>query len=144
MIIEFTKEHPAGIPKGSVKKVDNKLGERMVSEGFAIESTQEAFNKKVEALQEADKQKAIELEKINAKYEKERVKSLTVKTKKDCGCGDKVKEEGEECEECRKKELSAMTKGEITALIEKLELPEEEYKSLNKDLLIDYLISKEK
>jgi len=115
MIIEFTKDHPVGIPKGSIKKVDNKLGERIISEGFAKESNEEAFEKIMSAAKEAEKKRIAELKENYTLEEKAKQdqEAAVIKTKdEDCGCGDKVKKEGEEeCEDCKKKAAAKKTIG---------------------------------
>jgi len=149
MIVEFIKNHPVGIPNGTIKELDEKFAQKMIDQGFAKESNQTELDNFRKSLQDATKTKlaniqAKQAEQIKAKKDQE---AASIKTKEeDCGCGDKVKKEDSgACEDCeRKKELSSLKKDEIIVLVEKLGLPEEEYNSLNKDPLIEYLISKEK
>jgi len=57
---------------------------------------------------------------------------------------DASKEEGGEDEGKKeyRKQLTAMKKDEVLQLAKEAELPEEEYNTLNKDKLVDYLVSK--
>jgi len=113
MIIEFTKDHPAGITKGTVKELDAKFSQKMIDEGFAKESNQTDLDNFRKSLQDATQAKLVELQTKEAETLKAKQEAATIKTKEeDCGCGDTPKEEGEEeCEECKKKAAAKKTIG---------------------------------
>jgi hypothetical protein len=87
-IIKFIKAHVAGIPKGAVKSVDDKHADKLIKNGYAEDSTEEA------------------LEKYNTKMAKLKKESLYADAKanannsnSDCeGC--EGEPEGKKCEEC--------------------------------------------
>jgi len=115
MIIEFIKHHPVGIQEGTIKELDAKFAQKMIDQGFANESNQTELDNFRKSLQDATKTKlaniqAQQAEQIKAKQDQE---AAVIKTKdEDCGCGDKVKKEGEEeCEDCKKKAAAKKTIG---------------------------------
>jgi ribosomal protein L9 len=103
MILEFIKDHPVGIPKGTIKNVQESFAQKLIDQGFAKESNQTALNKFRKSLQDSTKQKleVIQEKEVEAKKVIAEAEKTTVK--KDCGCDKKVKKEGEDCEECKKK-----------------------------------------
>ena len=109
MIIEFIKDHSAGIKKGTIKELDSKFSEKMISEGFAKESTIEALEEYRKGLGQQAKQKIAELQAKEAEKVKAKANSIGTK-KKDCGCEEKEGEKVGECEECKKKAAAAAQK----------------------------------
>ena len=74
---------------------------------------------------------------------KQEAEANQIKTKSGCGCGQK--HEGETiCPKCEKKkeELSSLKKSELQDLAKENNFPEEEWKSLNKEPLIEYIAPK--
>jgi hypothetical protein len=95
MVIEFIKSHPVGIAKGSIKEVDLIHGTRLISQGFAKESTQSKLDKVKQDVKAAE-------ESIKKEVQENLLKSIAkVESKEDC-CDDKEEHE-EECEDCRKR-----------------------------------------
>jgi len=43
MIVKFIKTHPLGIKEGTVKKLDEKISNRFIEEGYVIEGTEEEY-----------------------------------------------------------------------------------------------------
>lgn len=117
----------------------------MISEGYAEEGTQtdlDEFRKNIEEEKKAKINQLIEkqAEELKAKQEAE---ANQIKTKSGCGCGQK--HEGETiCPKCEKKkeELSSLKKSELQDLAKENNFPEEEWKSLNKEPLIEYIAPK--
>lgn len=110
MIIKYTKQHPVGIEKGTVQKVDSNFGNRMISEGYAEEAKQTDLDKFRKTIEDKKKKQLEALQKKNA--EKVTAKKEPTAKQKDCGCNDKPKAEGEEeCEECKKKAAAKKTVG---------------------------------
>lgn len=101
MVVEFKKNHPVGIPKGAIKEVDEKLGNKLISEGYAIESDQETLDKAKAKREAEEKAKVQELKKISL-----------VQKKKPCDC----KEEETDCEDCRKR---AKARGQKKTVVRK-------------------------
>ena len=102
MVIEFVKIHPVGIPKGAIKEVDEKLGNRLITEGFAKESTQETLDNAKAKREAEEKAKVQELKKISL-----------VQNEKDCDCKE---EEETDCEDCRKR---AKARGQKKTVVRK-------------------------
>ena len=143
MIIKFIKDHPVGIQEGTVQEVNEKFGNRMISEGYAEEGTQTDLDEFRKSIEDAKKQSLAEFEakqteELKAKQEAEA--NVIKTTDSDCGCGQKHEGEGE-CEECanKKEELSLLKKSELQELAKENNFPEEEWKSLNKEPLIEYI-----
>ena len=106
MIIKFIKDHSAGITKGTIKELDAKFSEKMISEGYAKESTIEDLQAFRKGLDQQAKQKLSELQKTEAKKQEVKASSIGTK-KKDCGCEEKEGKKIGECEECKKKKEAA-------------------------------------
>jgi len=112
MIIEFIKDHSAGIKKGTIKELDAKFSEKMISEGYAKESTIEDLEAFRKGLDQQAKQKLSELQAKQAEAVKVKQANSIGTKKKDCGCKDK-EQEGKKiggCEECKKKAEAAAQK----------------------------------
>ena len=109
MIIKFIKDHSAGITKGTIKELDAKFSEKMISEGYAKESSIEDLEKFRKGLDQQAKQKLSELQKTEAKKQEVKASSIGTK-KKDCGCEEKEGKKIGECEECKKKKEAAAQK----------------------------------
>jgi hypothetical protein len=109
MIIEFIKDHSAGITKGTIKELDAKFSEKMISEGYAKESSIEDLQAFRKGLDQQAKEKLSELQKTEAKKQEVKANSIGTK-KKDCGCEEKEGKKIGECEECKKKKEAASQK----------------------------------
>jgi len=146
MIIKFIKDHPTGIQEGRVQEVSPKFGNRMISEGYAEEGTQTDLGEFRKSIEDAKKDSLAEFEAKQAEElkAKQEAEANTIKTKdSDCGCGQNHEGEGK-CEKCeaKEKELSSLTKTEIQKIAKENNFPEEEWKSLNKEPLIEYVAPK--
>ena len=53
MIVKFTKDHPIGIPKGTVKNIDNKLAERFIEAEYCKEATEKEHKAYLKKLNDA-------------------------------------------------------------------------------------------
>ena len=106
MIIKFTKEHVAGIPKGAVKELSTKIGERFIEQGYAEESTQP------------------ELDKYNKKMSKVVRPDLLTEAKEEANASNGCEDCGGNCDECGEKEVeevkfyAVLTEEDIDANVE--------------------------
>jgi hypothetical protein len=90
MIVKFIKDHPIGIPKGTIKNIDNKLAERFIEGEYCKEATEKEYKAYLKKLSDAKIKASKPL--IQAKKEcKECEENKTSKTKTVC----------KECEEKR-------------------------------------------
>ena len=55
MYILFTKKHPSGISKGSIKEVADSTGKMFIDEGFAKKSTEKDRQKYVSSISKGAK-----------------------------------------------------------------------------------------
>lgn len=53
MIVKFIKDHPIGIPKGTVKNIDNKLAERFIEAEYCKEATEKEYKAYLKKLADA-------------------------------------------------------------------------------------------
>ena len=53
MIVKFTKDHPIGIPKGTVKNIDNKLAQRFIESEYCKEATEKEHKAYLKKLADA-------------------------------------------------------------------------------------------
>jgi hypothetical protein len=90
MIVKFTKAHNIGIPKGTVKRIDNKLAERFIGDGYCQEATEKEYKAYLKKLNDA-KVKALKALNTPKTVCKECEENKTSKTKTVC----------KECEEKR-------------------------------------------
>jgi len=110
MIIEFIKDHSAGIKKGTIKELDAKFSEKMISEGYAKESSIEDLEAFRKGLDQQAKEKLSELQTKEAEAVKAKETNSIGTKKKDCGCEEKEGKKIGECEECKKKKEAAAQK----------------------------------
>ena len=80
--IEFKKEHPIGIPKGSVRRVDPAHAAKLIAGGYAKEISDEEYAKKKAAFDKEQQEKVVENQKDarikNAKKIRKRLKNLNI------------------------------------------------------------------
>ncbi len=90
MIVKFIKDHPIGIPKGTVKNIDNKLAERFIEAEYCKEATEKEHKAYLKKLADA-KVKALKALNTPKTVCEECEENKTSKTKTVC----------KECEEKR-------------------------------------------
>lgn len=90
MIVRFIKTHSIGIPKGTIKNIDNKLAERFISTGYCEEVTEKEYKAYLKKLSD------------------DKIKALNALNKKDCNCDEKPKrgKKTTVCKECEEKRLN--------------------------------------
>ena len=105
--------------KERIKNIDVELenwrnlktnSEKMISEGYAKESTKTALEKFRKGLDQQAKEKLAELQAKQAEAVKAKEANSIGTKKKDCGCEEKEGKKIGECEECKKKAEAAAQK----------------------------------
>ena len=86
MIVKFIKDHPIGIPKGTVKNIDNKLAERFIEAEYCKEATEKEHKAYLKKLNDAKVKALKELNtpKAECKECKENKPSKTKTVCKEC------------------------------------------------------------